>query len=194
MNWRAALRNASIALVSAWVGWAYAEPISVARLEHLLQAQPPGRTLHFDEVHESPWLTAPATSSGSMRSTATMLEKQVDQPRRETWRILDDRLEWTAPGSAETKQLLFSQAPAAGELGKALRHVLAGDLAALGDDFRLLPGGDEHLWTLRLTPRRTDVARVLQELELQGSGPDVQVIMVRETRGDRTTTRLTHQP
>lgn len=170
-----------------------AQPIGVADLQRLLQEAPP-RVLRFQETRESPWLAAPVESSGRMSASATLLEKIVEQPRRETWRILPDRLERVVPGSAEPARLLYSDAPSVAALAETLRHVMAGDLQALEKNFRLTPGGDHRLWTLQLTPRRPEIARFLKQLELQGSGSQLRVIVILETQGERTTTRLSPEP
>ena len=188
-----AVRAVLTGLALAWAAIAAAQPITVAGLQRLLQ-EAPKRELRFQETRESPWLAVPVEASGTMKSSATMLEKQVEHPRRETWRILDDRLQLTTPGSTTPKQFMFSQAPAVAALAGALRRVMAGDLQALDQDFRLVLGGDERQWTLQLTPRHPDIARYLKQLELQGAGPRVQVIVILESQGDRSTTRLIHEP
>ncbi len=172
---------------------ARAQPIAVADLQRLLQ-EAPKRELRFRETRESPWLAAPIESSGSMTFTPTMLEKRVEQPRREILRILTDRLELVAPGATSARQLMFSEAPAVAALAGALRQVMAGDLQALDKDFRLTALGDERQWTLQLAPRRQDISRFIKQLELQGAGPRLQVIMIEERQGERSTTRLTSEP
>ena len=119
-----------------------------------------------------------------------MLEKQVDQPRRETWRILGDRMQVSTPGSDSVKEILLDKAPAAAALARTLRRVMAGDLDALNKDFQLELSGDERDWTLQLTPRHQDVAHQLKQIDLQGAGPLLSVIVILESQGDRTTTRL----
>ena len=193
MIWGRTVRTPLMGLVLGWAAIAVAQPITVTGLQRLLQ-DAPKRELRFHETRESQWLSAPVESSGSMKSDATMLEKRVEQPRQEVWRILDDRMQLMAPGSTAVKQFMFSQAPAVAALANALRHVVAGDLQALDKDFQLAPGGDERLWTLQLTPRRPDIARFLKQLELQGAGARVQVIVILESQGDRTTTRLIYEP
>jgi hypothetical protein len=77
-------------------------------------------------------------------------------------------------------------------LAGALRLAVAGDLGALQSDFRIELGGNATLWTVRLQPRRAEVARSLDHLELQGTRGRLQVIIVHERSGERTTTRLLH--
>lgn len=190
MTRRALARRLCAGLVPIWAGAAMAQTVGLARLQQLVR-QAPKRELRFHESRESPWLAAPLESSGRMRSDATMLEKNVELPRPETWRILDDRMLRLAPGDADT-QILFSQAPAAAALAIALRRAVAGELEALERDFRIAPSGDEQRWTLQLTPRRPEIARFLKLLELQGSGASLNSIMVLESQGGRSTTRLSN--
>ena len=189
MSWRSAWWGLMLA---GACGVAAAQPISVAALQRLLQ-NAPKHEVRFQEIRESPWLSAPVEASGSMSSSATMLEKRVEKPRRETWRILDDRMQLVGPAGGSVKEIKFSESPALAALANALRRMMAGDLQALDKDFQLVPGGDERLWTLQLTPRRPEIARFLKQLELQGTGVHLQVIVILENQGERTTTRLFHE-
>ena len=181
--------------VAAWLtvggGATSAEPIKVATLQRLLQ-EAPSHELHFTETRESPWLKAPVLSSGTMKATDTALEKRVEEPRREIWRLLADRAQQVDPDTGATKEISFRNAPAAAALANALRDVMAGDLAALDKDFELVTSGDERAWTVQLTPRAADVSRTLERLELQGSQGRLQLLVVLESQGGRTTTRLNH--
>jgi hypothetical protein len=188
-----AIRAMLVALMPACAAVAAAQPITVAQVQRLLQ-DAPKRELRFHETRESQWLSVPLESSGSMKASATMLEKTVEHPRRETWRILDDRMQLIEPGSDSARQFMYAEAPAVAVLANALRRVMAGDLQALDADFQLVPGGDQRLWTLQLTPRRLAIARFLKQLELQGAGAQLHVIVIVESQGDRTTTRLIHEP
>lgn len=173
-------------------GAAFAQALSVGRLQRLLQ-DAPHADVRFTEMRESRWLAAPIESSGTMRSSPVMLEKRVERPRPETWRILSDRIQVTAPGSDGVKEIALDQAPAAAALANTLRRVMAGDLEALNKDFQLELSGDEREWTLQLTPRHPDVARQLKQIDLQGAGRRLVVIVIQESHGDRTTTYL-HYP
>jgi hypothetical protein len=99
-----------------------------------------------------------------------------------------------APDASTARELMFTDVPAVAALANALRQAMAGDLQALDKDFQLVPGGDQRLWTLQLTPRRQEIGRFLKQLELQGAGPQVQVIVILESQGERTTTHLTSEP
>jgi hypothetical protein len=189
-SWPFALAAASLL---AGAALATSPPFSVADLQRLLQ-QAPARVLRFQETRESPWLAAPVESSGRLSASATLLEKVVEQPRRETWRILPDRLERIVPGATEPARLLYSDSPAVAALAETLRHVMAGDLRALEKNYSLALGGDLRLWTVQLTPRNAQTARFLKQLDLQGNGAQLRVIVMLEPQGERTITRLSPEP
>jgi Outer membrane lipoprotein carrier protein LolA-like len=170
-------------------GAAFAQAFGIALLQRLLQDAPQA-AVRYTELRESRWLAAPIESSGTLRSTPTMLEKRVEQPRPETWRILDDRMQIGTPGAVGAREIMLDQAPAAAALAQTLRRVLAGDLQALNRDFRLELSGDERQWTVQLTPRQEDVARQLKRIDLHGAGSRLSDMVIVEAQGDRTTTRL----
>jgi hypothetical protein len=181
-------RAAGLLLVLAGLA-ATAQALTVPELQRLLQsgARP---AVNFEELRESPWLSSPVSSRGTMRSTRDALEKRVESPRQETWRLLPDRMEWTGPGGQGGKQILFSQAPALAPLSEVMRRVVAGEIVALQRDFGIQLTGDERAWRAQLQPLRPEVGRYLDHVELQGTGGQLQVIMVVERQGERTTTRL----
>jgi hypothetical protein len=185
MKWTVAL------LAALLCGVASAAPMTAATLQRLLQ-EAPRRDVRFTETRESQWLAAPVQSSGVMKASATVLEKRVEQPRRETWRILHDRMQLVSADSAAPREFVFKDVPALAALAGALRKAMAGDLVSLDKDFELTVAGDERLWTVQLKPRHDDVGRYLKELELQGTQSRLQVLVVLESQGDRTTTHLLH--
>jgi hypothetical protein len=180
-----------LVLVLACLGIAMAETaaLTVAQLQRALQAAA-RPSVSYEEVRESPWLSTPLTSRGTMRSTPTALEKRVESPREETWRLLADRAEWVGPGATGSKQILFTHAPALAALSQVMRRVVAGDLVALQRDFEIKLTGDERVWSAQLQPRSADVARHLDHVELQGTAGQLHVIIVVERQGERTITRL----
>jgi hypothetical protein len=176
-------------LVALTVAAAAAHALTVPELQRLLQSAPKA-PVQFTESRESPWLSAPVTSSGTMRSTPGALEKRVESPRKETWRLLPDRIEWQDAAGNPPRQIAFSQSPALAALADVMRNVVAGDLVALQRDFVIDVNGDERVWRAELRPRRAEISRYLSQVELQGTGRNLQVIIVAERQGERTTTRL----
>lgn len=178
-------RVALLGLLALAAGLAHA--LTVAELQQLLHGARPD--VRYEEVRESPWLSSPVTTRGTLRVTPQALEKHVESPRQETWRMLEDRVEWSGPGGAR-KQILFGQAPALQALTDVTRRAVAGDLVALERDFRISVQGDEHVWSAQLQPRGGLVARQLESVQLQGAGRQLMVLIVTERAGERTTTRL----
>ena len=165
-----------------------AHALTVPQLQALLQAQarPDAR---FEETRESPWLSAPVNTRGRLHVSPQALEKRVEAPRPETWRLLADRLEWQGPGG-QRKQILFSQAPALQGLADVMRRAVAGELVPLERDFNIVVTGDEHVWSARLSPRTPVLMRQLDGVELQGAPGQLRVLIVTERQGERTTTRI----
>jgi hypothetical protein len=178
----------AIALACALAG-AAASALTVPELQALLRTAPI-RSIPFNELRESPWLAVPIESRGTLHSTPESLEKRILTPRQETWRLLVDRMEWVDRDGVAVKHVLYSEAPAVAALANALRHVVAADLVSLTRDFQVELAGDERQWTAQLQPREATVGRYLDHIELQGTGPRLQVIIVVERQGERTTTRL----
>jgi len=176
-------------LLLGLTGATVAQSFGITRLQRLLRDAPQA-AVRYTELRESRWLPAPIESSGTLTSTPTMLEKRVEQPRPETWRILDDRMQIGTPGAVGAREIMLDQAPAAAALAQTLRRVMAAELGALDKDFLLELSGDEREWTLQLTPRQEDVARQLKRIDLHGAGPRLLVMVILEAQGDRTTTRL----
>jgi hypothetical protein len=188
---RTFLVKTCLTLAVGWLGSAVAAPdaLTIAQLQRLLQASAKS-ALTFQEVRESPWLSSPVMSRGTMRSTPVALEKRLESPRQETWRLAEDRIEWAGPGGKGSKHILFTQAPALAALSQVMRKVVGGDLVALQTEFDIRLTGDARVWSAHLKPRSAEVARHLDHVELQGTAGQLQVIIVVERQGERTTTRL----
>jgi hypothetical protein len=179
-----------------------AQALTTGELQRLLQSAP-AVDIPFVEQRQSPWLPEVLESRGIVRSLPQGgLEKQVESPKQEIWRLLPDRMEWrslappagtggnTGNASNTSKQILFSKAPALGVLSDAIRHVVAGDFPALERDFKVVVQGDAKQWTAHLQPQSTEAIRYLDRLEMQGSGSRLLTLVVVERKGERTTTRF----
>jgi hypothetical protein len=167
---------------------ALAQALELQELQQLLRsgARPQAR---FEEVRESPWLSSPVSTRGTLHVTPQALEKRVESPRAETWRLLEDRLEWQGP-AGERRQIPFTQAPALQALADVTRRAVAGDLVGLQRDFQVTVTGNAGVWSARLQPRSAALRRQLDTVELQGTGGQLRVLIVTERQGERTTTRI----
>jgi hypothetical protein len=183
------LRRVVLGLVLLGLATASAHALTLAGLQRLLKTSTVS-DVPFHEVRESPWLLVPVESRGTMRSTPEGLEKRIESPRKETWRLLPDRMEWAGADGVGRKQILFAQVPAVATLANAIRRIVAGDLLVLQQDFRLSLSGDEQRWTVQLQPDDANTARYLDHLEMHGMGERLQTLIVVERQGERTTTRF----
>ncbi len=180
-------RTAAAAFLVAAAGCVHA--LTLPQLQQRLQRAPISQA-RYEEVRESPWLSAPVTTRGTLHVTRQALEKRIAWPRPETWRLLEDRAEWVGPDGAGRKQILYSQAPALQVLADVTRQAIAGDLAGLERDFQITVQGNDGVWSAGLKPRTPRVSRLVESVELQGVGARLLVLIVSERQGERTTTRI----
>lgn len=182
-------RARAVAAVLLMAAATCVQALTLAQLQQRLQRAPIGQA-RYEEVRESPWLSAPVTTRGTLHVTRQALEKRVTWPRPETWRLLEDRAEWAGPDGAGRKQILYSQAPALQVLADVTRLAITADLAGLERDFDVTVQGDEGVWSAELKPRTPRVSRLVASVELQGAGARLLVLIVTERQGERTTTRI----
>lgn len=169
------------------VGYAL-EAADLQRLLHERKA----RDLRFVEIRESPRLPKPLESRGTLHATSESLEKRVEWPSAEIWRILPDRMEWVAGDGAAVKSVRFDKAPAAGALADGLRLAVSGELLALQRRFAVSIDGDASGWSATLKPRDAQLARFVEALTIKGVGGTMKTLVVVQVRGGRTTTELLH--
>jgi hypothetical protein len=184
--------------ICAWIGWIALSAcahcpaswaISPQELQKILQTAR-GESTSYTETHESPWLNTPSESRGMLRATADMLEKRVESPRRETWKLYADRMELIDSDGRVAKAINLSQAPSMMVLSDTLRAVLSGDMVALLREFTVEIGGSPQAWQASMRPRKAEAARFLERVELNGDGAGLRVLTIIERRGDRITTRI----
>ena len=75
------------------------------------------------------------------------------------------------------------------EMARLIRGITAADADGLRSNFEVRASGDVERWTLSLTPRRREMARVLATIQLTGAR-HLESIDVHEVSGDRTAIRL----
>jgi len=165
--------------------------LEASDLQRLLQ-EGKSREFRYVETRESPRLPRPIESRGTLRATGDLLEKRVDSPRAEIWRILPDRMEWASGDGSKVKSVRFDKVPAAGALADGLRLAASGDLLALQRRFTVSIDGDASNWSAMLKPRGAQLARYIEALTIKGAGGTMKTIVVAEVRGGRTTTQLLH--
>ena len=156
-------------------------------------AKMPGLEAEFVEEKSIALLAAPLISTGRLFFLPPgTLARLVERPIPSTVVITPKALRISGSGHAETIDL--GARPDVKLFVESFVKVLAGDLTALETlysvSFVLLPGG-QGAWRLTLTPRGGAVKSLIASLELTGRGPMVDEIIVKETGGDETVTRIT---
>jgi hypothetical protein len=87
-------RYLSLCFVLFGGGMGSAHALTAGELQRLLQSAP-AADISFVEQRQSPWLTEVLESRGTVRSLPQGgLEKRVESPKQEIWRLLPDRMEW----------------------------------------------------------------------------------------------------
>jgi len=140
---------------------------------------------HYTEVRHVAMLKQPLELSGTLSySRPARIEKKQTRPFQEVVRVEGEELTVEREGKAHSVTLRDS--PLLGTLVESLRATLAGDGGELQRLFSVSMEGPKGRWTLKLTPRELDVAGVVTEISISGSGPRVGRIEIQEPSGDRS--------
>jgi outer membrane lipoprotein-sorting protein len=145
-------------------------------------------------VSKVPSADITSTSSGTLIYQApNRLERHVPKPLPERAVVENGRmtLEFeTDTGQRSRREFALADLPGLSPFFTALRAVLAGDAAALQQDFEVAFEGDEQNWRLKLTPRAGN-NRYVRDVTMGGRGDDILTIEVRQKNGDSSRTTLT---
>jgi hypothetical protein len=156
----------------------------VAALMQLLRAHPAGRAT-FHETKRVSVLDRPLESSGELVFTPPdRLEKRVTSPGAE--RIVADRERLVLERAGRKQVLELRDYPEVAVLIESIRGTLAGDREALDRLYTLELTGDERAWRLVLKPRDPALRRLVERIEIEGSGARVERVAVDQADGDRS--------
>lgn len=134
-------------------------------------AQVRAASASFTESKTSPLLSAPLTTQGQLTYAAPDYMRKTTQGAAPQDFILDhDRI--TMSGGPDGKTHIFhaADAPQIGGLVEGIRATLAGDEATLTRLYDAQLGGTPAAWKLRLLPRDTKAAKLVQSITIEGSG------------------------
>ncbi|HUL45609.1 MAG TPA: LolA-related protein [Steroidobacteraceae bacterium] len=153
-------------------------------LMHELAAHPSGHVT-FTEVQHLAVLDRPLESSGELLYQAPdRLEKRIEKPRPETLVLAHGVL--IATRGKHTRTMELAAWPQVAPLLESLRATLTGDRPTLERIFSVELEGDAARWTLRLTPRDPEAARVLTRVIITGENASLRTVEVLQTDGDRS--------
>ena len=173
----------AILLLAAATAWT-APAFDVARLMQLL-AETPSSEVSYVEKKYSALLSEPVVSSGTLAyRRPDVVEKNMEKPRRESFRIAGQELTFTRNG--KVKRIALSSEPLLAAFAASLRGVLSGDAALLGEHYRLALTGTESDWKLEMTPIDEEITRYVERIVVSGRAGRVAQIEVREASGDRS--------
>ena len=139
----------------------------------------------YSEVRYVAQLKRPIELSGTLHySRPARIEKRQIRPFPEVMRVDGDTLVVEKEG--KSRSIMLSQVPVVGTLVESLRATLAGDASELDRLYAVTMEGPRERWTLKLLPREFEVAGIVSEISISGSGPRVNRVEIRERGGDRS--------
>lgn len=144
----------------------------------------------YEELRESPWLERRQHSYGTMYVFPDFLEKRVEFPQHEIWRLYSDHIVRVSPAGEDHQEVVFGDSAKIAVFANAFQYIVAGQVRELESDFHLNLTGNESDWSVKLKPRSSDVQRYLEQIEVRGNGAALREIIVLEPGGDRTTTQF----
>jgi hypothetical protein len=153
-------------------------------------AQPAPSQTGFVELRGSALLKEPLRVEGQYRRPdAATLVREVRVPYAETTTISNGQVTIARSGKPP-RVFSLQRAPELADLQASFGAMLAGDLAALEQSYRLQPSGTTQQWQLQLTPKAEALARRVRAVTLRGQGKELRCIETQPVRGDLQRTLL----
>lgn len=183
-------RNMLILLsIFAFSPAAYADDWDIAQLMQLL-AQSQNAHASFVETKTIAILEKPVISSGELFYTAPdHLEKRTLKPKAETM-VLDHGAILITRGS-KNYRLQLQDYPALAAFIDSIRGTLAGDAAALQQNYILKLQGTMAHWTLQLLPANEQIKAVVQRISISGEKGELHSIEILQADGDSSLMTIT---
>ncbi|MDE2277123.1 MAG: outer membrane lipoprotein carrier protein LolA, partial [Burkholderiales bacterium] len=161
-------------------------------LTHLL-AQRHSAQARFTEERFVSGLDGPLRASGTLSFTAPdHFTRRTLEPQAESMSVDGNTVTLTRGG--RTRRMALDAVPQLTALMEAVRATLSGDGAALRRHFKARVEGNPGLWTLTLTPRRTELGEQVRELTIAGQGSELRSIELWLAGGDHSLMLLTPVP
>jgi hypothetical protein len=155
-------------------------------------AQVEASKVRYSEVKRVAVLREPLHSSGTLSwARPARIEKHQALPFREVMRVDGDLL--TLERDGKTHSLALQGASLVATLVESLRATLAGDGVELERHYAVKLEGTRQRWTLRLIPRDFEVAGVVKNVVIDGSGSRVARIEILEPGGDSSVMTIHHE-
>jgi Outer membrane lipoprotein carrier protein LolA-like len=187
---------AMLAIAAADIAGAAASqaPFDIKQLMRVLAAAPK-TAIAFTETRHSSLLKAPLVTTGELRfSPPDTLERRVDAPFAERYRIDGDQMTIERAGSVAPRTLSLASQPLLANLVDTIRAMLRGDLPTLARLYRIELSGDHDDWALTLLPSDPAMVEYVASVHVTGHGGVLARMEVVEPNGDRTVTRFARAP
>ncbi|MDE2050207.1 MAG: outer membrane lipoprotein carrier protein LolA [Gammaproteobacteria bacterium] len=134
-------------------------------------------------------LDQPVRSSGVLVYEAPdHLEKRTLTPKRESLILEGDEL--TVRRGRRTYRMEMSAYPQVAPFVDAIRDTLAGNEEALEKVFEVGFTGTLEDWRLRLVPLDKEVARKVQQVQIEGARDEIRTVEILQRDGDRSVMTL----
>ena len=175
-------RAASVVLLASLPAAAQEDRWDFARLMGEL-AQVQTSRARYSEVKRVAILQKPLQLSGTLfYERPGRIEKRQTLPVEEVIRVDGGWL--TVEREGKTRRIALQSASLVAALVESLRATLAGDGAELERLYSVRVQGTRQRWTLALTPREVEVAGVVKNIVIAGSGSRIVRLEILEPGGD----------
>lgn len=145
----------------------------------------------FSEKKHLSLLKAPLETSGRLYYLKPgMLAREVVKPEKSLVRVSQGIV--TIIDERGSRRIDLRSRPGVASFVESFSHVLSGRLEELSKHYRVeySKAKEGNGFTLTLTPRGSPLNQLVQSIEIEGRGLSIFHLVVRETNGDRTVTRL----
>ena len=169
-----------------------ADPFTAQQLMQSLSANKVARVTFVERKYLSS-LDRPLESSGELAYTApSRLEKRTIKPRPETLVIDGDTLAIERDGSR--RSISLASYPEVAAFTDSLRATLAGDLARLQRDYRVIVDGPRSQWRLTLLPSDARIAALVSRVTIEGHDDRITRVETLQADGNRSVTTIGAEP
>ncbi|MCX5619002.1 MULTISPECIES: LolA-related protein [Bombella] len=167
------------------------EALAVEIIHHIgLVSQ---RDNHFRETRQLHALKQPLHSEGLLRFVPPdHIEKYTLTPVQDHF-ILEGDMVQLQHGQSPMRSIPLHINPTMQIMAATIRGPLQGDVTLLQTYYNLSAQGDMGHWTLLLTPRTSEVAQIIQRVQLEGRNNVLERTRLIQANGDSTETIITPQ-
>src|SRR5262249_20939004 len=140
----------------------------------------------FIEAHFSALLARPLIVRGKLEYLGPdTLARSVESPFQERTEVHGDDVT-IRRGSAAPRHFSLARAPELRSLLASFAALIGGDRLALTREFELDLHGDEHAWTLGLTPRDPRIRERIRSILVNGRSAEPRCLTTFEANGNTT--------